>query len=511
MLKNGYIRYFFSLLFWLGISVSVNAAIIQKTITIDGNFADWKAPVDITTNPGQYSFDEHESAITPPNTCLDQDAAYKATPAPGGCNLQSTGRDLKYFAYTFDANRLYLYVSRYASSTNVTDWYFYLDADANGVLTGSERVLHVAWQGSNGTTAIALYNYSPVNPAGDAILGGDGFTMPGSLGAAQTYSLPTTPTGGSTSGPLSGVEMEIQILWSEVCAGCIGPQSIRFHVSSGNNTNLPSGIIDNMDGPPGGIVTYDLQVVKTVSLASVGVGQSFSYTIAVEHSVASTGNATGITLTDLLPAEVTYVSHSAGETYDPVTGIWDVGNIPLGSSASITINVIANAVGNPVTNTVAMNISDTDDSNSSDSVDVVITPALPLLSITKVSNKMSANPQEIVQYTITVQNMGLADAENVVIDDDMSAYAAIDIDWDNNAGNGLDPFLFNANDSTLGILSTTFTADDGLDGYGYSPLMSGGDGASAGFDGNVTDWRIQMSGSMPSGTSFTIIYQVEVH
>ncbi len=501
----------FGLILWLGITASVQSAVIQRTITIDGNFTDWTTPTDITTNPGQNSFDQIESAITLPNTCLDLDASFKATPSPGGCLLQSTGRDLKTFAYTFDNNRLYLYVNRYASTTNITDWYFYFDADGNGTLSSTERVLHVGWRGSNGITTIALYTYNPALPGGDVIVGGDGYTMPGSLGAGQTYSLPASIKGGNTAGANAGVEMETQVLWSEVCAGCVGPQSIRFHISSGNNTNLPSGIIDNMDGPPGGIVTYDLQVAKTVSAASVTVSEAFSYTITVDHSVASAGNATAVTLTDLLPAEVTYVSHSAGETYDPVTGVWAAGDIPLGGSASITINVVANTVADPVTNTVTLDVPDTDDTNSTGSVDVAITPALPLLSITKVSNRTSANPMDVIQYTITVQNMGVADATDVLLDDDMSAYSAIDIDWDNNAGNGLDPFSFNAIDSTLSISSRTYTEDNGADGYTYSPLVSGGDGASAGFDGKVTDWRIQMSGSMPAGTSFTITYQVEVN
>lgn len=506
---------------------AAQASIVQRTITIDGQFGDWDGTkaiavppnvdsspgTNITTNPGQYSADAAENATnpTPPtgqSSCLDKDASYKTTPTPN-CGLQSTGRDLQYFSYTFTPTRLYVYVQRYASTTNATDWYFYLDANGDGLMKTGERVLGVSWNGSNGNTTITLWQYNQSAGGGDPIASGgtgDGYDMPGSLGSSVTYNLTTSLPGGGTTGVLAGRQMEAQILWSDVCSGCSGPQNINFHISSSRGTSLPSQLEDNMSGTPGGIITYDLAVAKSASANTVVVGQQFSYSVTVTNKSAASAHS--ITLTDVLPAQVTFNAFSGTGSYNSGTGLWTIGTIAANSTATATFTVTANAVGTPI-NTATLSIADTDNSNNSASAQVTINAAAPLLSITKISNVSSGNPLSLLTYTITVQNLGTAAANNVVLKDDVGSYSAIDIDADNNAGNGLLPYFFNAGSSTLTIGSHVYTKNNGADSYGYT-LTSGGGGASSGFDANVTDWRIQMLGSMPAGTSFTLTYQAQI-
>jgi hypothetical protein len=102
---------FLSLLLY---TLPVLSAIIQRTITIDaglsgGDTEDWKTPADITSNSGQFSTDEEGDKQT--GTALDLDY-----------EIDSTGRDLKTFAYTYDNTFLYLWVERFSSDNNVTDW-----------------------------------------------------------------------------------------------------------------------------------------------------------------------------------------------------------------------------------------------------------------------------------------------------------------------------------------------------------------------------------------------------
>src|SRR5262245_22569581 len=147
---------------------AVAQSLIQRTITVDGDLADWTAPPSILTN-----------------------AAQSATDAVGAGDLdapvQSTGRDLAGFAYTWDDANLYLQVTRAGSVSNTTDWWFYIDKNADGRLQNSENVLRVSWQGSNRSTVRSLCSYVAVASGGDAIQspGGtaDGYDMPGTLGA----------------------------------------------------------------------------------------------------------------------------------------------------------------------------------------------------------------------------------------------------------------------------------------------------------------------------------------
>ena len=48
-----------------------------------------------------------------------------------------------------------------------------------------------------------------------------------------------------------------------------------------------------------------------------------------------------------------------------------------------------------------------------------------------------------------------------------------------------------------------YSQDNGVDGYSHIV-------AATGVDNTITDWRIPMTGTMPSSGSFTLQYQVEV-
>ncbi|MBC8988541.1 DUF11 domain-containing protein, partial [Pedobacter sp. N36a] len=58
-------------------------------------------------------------------------------------------------------------------------------------------------------------------------------------------------------------------------------------------------------------------------------------------------DGTGITVTDLLPSGYTYVSSTppAGTTYDPLTGLWNIGTMINAATATLTITAKVNAAG----------------------------------------------------------------------------------------------------------------------------------------------------------------------
>ena len=108
--------------------------------------------------------------------------------------------------------------------------------------------------------------------------------------------------------------------------------------------------------------TADLKLTKTVDVPSPPVGSTLKYTVTVTNNGPS--SATNVAIKDLLPASVTYTSSTPSQgTYSNSTGLWSVGTIANGSSATLQIAVIVNT-GGPITNTAEVSASDQPDPNS---------------------------------------------------------------------------------------------------------------------------------------------------
>lgn len=86
--------------------------------------------------------------------------------------------------------------------------------------------------------------------------------------------------------------------------------------------------------------TVDLELNKTVNQASAQSGDQLSYTLSISNN--GPNDATGITVTEYLPSEVTYVSDDGNGTYNSTTQIWTVGNLANGATQTLTIIVSVN-------------------------------------------------------------------------------------------------------------------------------------------------------------------------
>ena len=82
----------------------------------------------------------------------------------------------------------------------------------------------------------------------------------------------------------------------------------------------------------------DLEINKTASKSNPECGDALFYTITVKNN--GPDKSEGIKVSDILPSGADYVSYSASQgIYDNSTGVWIVGNLNNGATATLTINV----------------------------------------------------------------------------------------------------------------------------------------------------------------------------
>ena len=122
------------------------------------------------------------------------------------------------------------------------------------------------------------------------------------------------------------------------------------------------------------VVYADVGVTKFVTETEPDQAEVIDYWVVATNNGPET--ATGLELTDLLPADVQYNSHSNG-TYNPVSGIWSVGTLAAGASTTLYFNVTVyeGTGGKRITNSAAVTARDLyDPVSSNDTSSVVIVP-----------------------------------------------------------------------------------------------------------------------------------------
>ena len=96
----------------------------------------------------------------------------------------------------------------------------------------------------------------------------------------------------------------------------------------------------------------DLSLANAMITTSPVNGGSATFRLTVTSATISTLTATGVQVRDILPAGFTYVSASGTGSYVASTGIWSVGSLAPGASASIDLLGTVNASsGATITNT----------------------------------------------------------------------------------------------------------------------------------------------------------------
>lgn len=152
----------------------------------------------------------------------------------------------------------------------------------------------------------------------------------------------------------------------------------RLPDGTGNWRNTPgtgSGSFQSRCGPNIAGGNADLAVTKSVNLGTVVKGAPVTFTVGVQNLISGSGVASNVLVNDLLPSGLSYSSHTVTTgSYAPSTGVWTVGTLAFGTSASLTITATTTLVGT-LTNiaTVGSDTYDPATANNSAAASVIVT------------------------------------------------------------------------------------------------------------------------------------------
>lgn len=195
-----------------------------------------------------------------------------------------------------------------------------------------------------------------------------------------------------------------------------------------NDSTPGNGVISENDYGASTPVTpliADLSLTKTVDIINPAVsGDPVEFTLTVTNN--GPDNATNVTVQDVLPSDLTYVSNDGGAIHNSGTVTWNVGALTSsGAGSSATLHIIATSSVSPIgTNLAEVWTSDQVDPDSTPGFDEVVpneddddgTPYADL-SIEKTVNNPTPKLGENIVFTVTVRNAGPLDATGLVVKD----------------------------------------------------------------------------------------------
>ena len=226
---------------------------------------------------------------------------------------------------------------------------------------------------------------------------------------------------------LTGTAVTVDI-WAKVLSSA---DRDVFNLVNVTSDEHPEGNISNTTVH---VRIVDLAVDKLVNNSVPKYLDMIEYTIVVVNN--GPDKSFNVTVGDLLPDGVKFISSDG--RYDPVTGVWFVGDLDANESATLKIVVQVIKVGN-ITNNVNVTGTghDTNLTNNNDSVSVSV-PDCVILDISKVANSTVIVAGENVGYTVVINNYGPSVASDVVLKDIFSSNELLNLQYSLNGVDWLD-------------------------------------------------------------------------
>ncbi|WP_298153112.1 Ig-like domain-containing protein, partial [Flavobacterium sp.] len=221
----------------------------------------------------------------------------------------------------------------------------------------------------------------------------------------------------------------------------------------------------------------EINVAKNVDNATPAVGTNVTFTVTASNA-SGYSDATGLTITDLLPTGYTFVSSNPSVgTYNSGTGLWTVGNLNAGASATLDIVATVLGSGNYLNTASLTSVTPPDANNGNNTGSNQPTPtAATELSVLKGVDNPTPDVGSNVTFTITVANaIGFSNAIGVQVTDNLpTGYSFVSSNPSTgtyNSGTGIWTIgNLNAGSSvTLDIVATVL----GSGSYGNTATVSG--------------------------------------
>ncbi|MEI6575201.1 MAG: Ig-like domain-containing protein, partial [Bacteroidota bacterium] len=202
----------------------------------------------------------------------------------------------------------------------------------------------------------------------------------------------------------------------------------------------------------------DVSISKTVDNPTPNVGSNVVFTLTATNNGPSL--ALGVLVNDQLPSGYTYVSDDGSGTYIPGTGVWTVGNMVNGATATLHVTGTVKASGTYVNTATISTTSDDPGPGANVATSTPVPIPLADLSIIKTANNPTQDVGQNVTFTIAVANSGPSDATGVTVTDVLTSaysfqsYTATVGSYNNGTGlwSGFD--LANGGTATMTITAT---------------------------------------------------------
>jgi len=241
----------------------------------------------------------------------------------------------------------------------------------------------------------------------------------------QLFATPT-PSQGTCTGSTT-----VSCALGTLANGASATVSIQVQpVAVGSSVNTATVTANETDPNPGNnsssvtvqiLATADLALQKSALPNPVAVGSNLTYTLNVTNNGPST--ATGVTLTDPLPAATTFVNvtPTQGTCTGSTTVTCNLGTLVNAATATVRIIVTASAPGTSTnTATVTLNEFDPNTANNTASATVTATSSADL-ALTKTASPSPVGIGSNLIYTLIVTNNGPSPATNVTVSDTLPA------------------------------------------------------------------------------------------
>ncbi|HEX7654706.1 MAG TPA: Ig-like domain-containing protein, partial [Verrucomicrobiae bacterium] len=163
----------------------------------------------------------------------------------------------------------------------------------------------------------------------------------------------------------------------------------------------------------------DLAISKNGPV-SVLAATTFDYQITVTNLGPAT--ALSVTVTDTLPAGLTFVASTGSGTNAINQVIWNLGNLPAGYTTNLSLTVTAPAAGGNLTNIALVGTPTGDPNPTNNTTPPVLTTVIPQADLLIQKSAADAiNAGQVLTYTISISNQGPSAVSSLLVTDMMPA------------------------------------------------------------------------------------------